>query len=127
MKLLITGDNLSSIELINTIFQTTDPFITSTCLYNQAEQIIGQEKPDMILVDIDISTQDGLDMCSALHSYTTIPFIVLSVSNDPQFIAGILNAGADDFLVKPISFNMLNAKINKILRRMNLYSQSITI
>jgi len=127
MKLLIVGDNASSIEFINTLFPSTSPFLSSSSLFPQAEQVIYKEKPDIILADIAISTQEGLALCATLRSFTTAPMIVLSVSNDPHFIAGILDAGADDFLVKPISQEILNAKINKILRRVNIYSQSITI
>jgi DNA-binding response OmpR family regulator len=125
MKLLIIGDNESSINLIKTVLSSIDFNSPSACLYSEAENKIYQEKPDILLVDISVSTPEGLDMCASLHSLTTIPFIALSVSNDPQYIAGILNAGADDFLVKPISNDMLIAKINKTLRRVNFYSQTI--
>jgi DNA-binding response OmpR family regulator len=126
MKLLIIGDNLSSINLIKAVLSSIDFNSPSVCLFHEAEQVISIEKPEILLVDISISSQEGLDLCAFLHSLTLIPFLVLSVSDDPQFIAGILNAGADDFLVKPVSNDMLIAKINKTLRRINLYSQSIT-
>ena len=126
MKLLIIGDNLSSINLIKSVLSSIDLNLPAACLFSQAEQFINQENPDILLFDIAESTLEGLDMCASLHDLTTLPFIVLSVSNDPQYIAGILNAGADDFLVKPISNDMLIAKINKILRRVNVYSQPIT-
>jgi DNA-binding response OmpR family regulator len=126
MNLLIIGDNLSSINLIKPVLSSIDFNSPSACLFSEAEKIICQLKPDILLVDISTPTQEGLDMCASLHTLTTIPFIVLSVSNDPQYVAGILNAGADDFLVKPISNDMLIAKINKTLRRINQYSQTIT-
>jgi two-component system, OmpR family, KDP operon response regulator KdpE len=127
MKLLIVGDNESSIEFLITLFPSPSPISISTSLYSQAKRIIHKEKPDIILLDIAISAQTGLDICSTMRSFTPTPIIVLSVSNNPQYIAGILDAGADDFLVKPISIDMLFAKVNNILRRVNVYSQSITI
>jgi DNA-binding response OmpR family regulator len=127
MKLLMIGDNESSIEFLKTLYPPPPHFSSIACIFSEAEQMILNEKPDIILVDIAISTQEGVDICGTLHSFTTTPIIVLSVSNNPQYIAGILDAGADDFLVKPISFDILYAKINKILRRVNIYSQPIII
>ena len=126
MKLLIVGESLSSIEFLKTLFPSPSSFSTCTCFYHQAVQTISEEKPDIILADIALSPQDGLKICAAICSNTTAPVLVLSVSNNPHYIAGILDAGADDFLVKPISFDILNAKINKTLRRVNIYSQPIT-
>jgi len=122
MNLLIVGDNLSSIEFIKTLFPSPSPFSTFSCLFQQAKKTISRLKPDIILADITLSPDAGMDICSTIRSFTTTPVLVLSVSNNPHFIAQILDAGADDFLVKPISYEILNAKINKTLRRVNLYS-----
>jgi DNA-binding response OmpR family regulator len=65
---------------------------------------------------------DGWEVCKAIRTFTSTPILILSALDDPTFVVKALNAGADDFLVKPIQTNILVARINTLLRRnaMNL-------
>ncbi|MCE1254330.1 MAG: DNA-binding response regulator, partial [Anaerolineae bacterium] len=57
-----------------------------------------------------------------IKTFTNVPVIVLSVNCDPEFIASVLNNGADDFVGKPISYPILVARIKTLLRRVRVYS-----
>jgi DNA-binding response OmpR family regulator len=127
MKILILGDNMSSIELLKMILLPIDVNIPSTCLLDHLEWMIFAEQPEIILLDLTASPQDACQICSRIHSITSIPVIVLSVLNEPQYIASILNAGADDFITKPASYDILTARINKMIRRVNYYSQAVAV
>lgn len=79
-----------------------------------------QEKPyDLLILDVIMPGMNGLELCSLYrktHGYTT-PVIMLTALGTTADIVKGLNAGADDYLPKPFSFQELEARINALLRR----------
>ena len=60
---------------------------------------------------------DGWQVCKAIRAFSNAPILILSAINDPRLVASILDAGADDFLVKPVPSGVLVAHIRKMIRR----------
>ena len=60
---------------------------------------------------------DGLETTRALRKVSNAPILILSVLDDPVILAKVLNQGADDFLVKPVSREIRLAHINNLVRR----------
>jgi two-component system copper resistance phosphate regulon response regulator CusR len=76
---------------------------------------------DIILLDIMIPEKNGIEVCKEIRlNGIQTPILFLTALNTPDNIAMGLNSGADDYLVKPFKFNELIARINAILRRLNL-------
>jgi two-component system copper resistance phosphate regulon response regulator CusR len=76
---------------------------------------------DIILLDIMIPEKNGIEVCKEIRGLgIQTPILFLTALNTPDNIALGLNSGADDYLVKPFKFNELIARINAILRRINL-------
>ena len=121
MKIFIFGDDQSSIDITKLLFTQISQNLVSACAIGQAEKIISKEKPDVILMDLSSKNPNALQLCTRIRSMTQIPIIVLSVMDEPKFIAGILNSGADDFISKPVSTEILDARINTLIRRSNSY------
>ncbi len=74
----------------------------------------------LILCDHVMEEMSGLDLLSQLrnHPYLVdIPFIVISAVGDVPVIETALDLGADDYLMKPISFQLLRRKVSDVLRR----------
>ncbi|MEO8392074.1 MAG: response regulator transcription factor [Chloroflexota bacterium] len=77
-----------------------------------------REQPDIIVLDINLgSTPDGLDICRKLREWSTTPIIMLTVNEDKSTKLAALNAGADDYIVKPFDMEELEARIRAVLRR----------
>ncbi|MFN2226241.1 MAG: response regulator transcription factor [Anaerolineae bacterium] len=77
------------------------------------------EPPDLIVLDIMMPGLDGLEVCRRLRSegWTELPILMLTAKDAvPDRVAG-LDAGADDYLVKPFAFDELLARIRALLRR----------
>jgi len=73
---------------------------------------------DLITLDIMLPGMGGLDLCRQLRAEgITIPILILTGRNEEEQKVSLLLAGADDFLVKPFSFDELAACIQAILRR----------
>jgi DNA-binding response OmpR family regulator len=76
---------------------------------------------DIVLLDIMIPEKNGIEVCKEIREHgIQTPILFLTALNTPDNIALGLNSGADDYLVKPFKFNELIARINAILRRLNM-------
>jgi two-component system response regulator MprA len=73
--------------------------------------------PDLVLLDLMLPGIDGLTVCKRLRSGSDVPILILTAKDAvPDRVAG-LDAGADDYVIKPFSFDELLARIRALLRR----------
>lgn len=80
------------------------------------EQLAGNRRIDLFLVDLGLPDGDGVDLIRALRGWTQRPILVLSArAQEPQKVAA-LDAGADDYLVKPFGIAELHARMRVALR-----------
>ena len=78
---------------------------------------IASTKPDLVLLDLMLPAQDGLDILTRLRRDSDVPVILLTArGSEADRILG-LKLGADDYVVKPFSPGELTARINSVLRR----------
>jgi len=76
--------------------------------------------PDVIIINIMQPSANGWKLCRKLREYSQVPILVLAAVSDPNSIALWLDAGADDYLTKPFSSDILVAHLQKLTRRFNL-------
>jgi DNA-binding response OmpR family regulator len=75
------------------------------------------DAPDLVLLDLNLPTLDGMSVCRRISGEGSTPVIILSVrSSDDDVVQGF-RLGADDFIVKPFSPRQLVARIEAVLRR----------
>jgi DNA-binding response OmpR family regulator len=88
---------------------------------DQARARIEQLRPDLIVLDVMMPKEDGIQFCKALRegdAFQTIPILFLSARWRPDDIVRGLDAGGDDYLTKPFELKELNARVRALLRRM---------
>ena len=76
--------------------------------------------PDVIIINILEPLTNGWKLCQRIRSYSQAPILVLAAVSDPNSIALWLDAGADDYLTKPFSSEILHAHLKKLTRRSKL-------
>ena len=74
-------------------------------------------KPDLIILDLGLPDGDGIDFIRDLRQWSAIPVIVLSARSEESDKIAALDAGADDYLVKPFDLSELSARIAAVARR----------
>lgn len=73
--------------------------------------------PDLVILDVMMPGLDGLEVCRRLRSGGSVPILMLTARDEvPDRVAG-LDAGADDYLVKPFALEELTARVRALLRR----------
>lgn len=83
---------------------------------------LAQQRPDLILCDISMPGMDGYELLAALQAmgpqYASIPFVFLTALSDPRDVIAGKEVGADDYLVKPIDYDLLLATVHARLRQL---------
>lgn len=74
-------------------------------------------KPDLVLLDLGLPDQDGLDVIRAVRATSKVPIVVLTARGDESDRVVGLELGADDYVVKPFSPKELVARVRAVLRR----------
>ncbi len=77
----------------------------------------GGRKPDLIILDLGLPDMDGVEVVKLIREWSAMPIIILSARNTEQGKIEALDAGADDYLVKPFGLGELLARIRAALRR----------
>jgi two-component system, OmpR family, KDP operon response regulator KdpE len=80
-------------------------------------EMLRTDQPDLILLDVNMPGIGGLEACREMREHSDVAIIVLTVRNTEQDKVLALDAGADDYVVKPFSMEELLARIRAALRR----------
>lgn len=120
MKILVIDDEEHILELLKFNLELSGFDVCVSSEANQAIELIGKEKPDLLLLDWMLPKISGIDILRKIRQDENIydlPVIMLTAKNmEDDKIQG-LNVGADDYITKPFSIKELMARINTILRR----------
>jgi DNA-binding response OmpR family regulator len=79
---------------------------------------LGEGPVDVVVLDVMLPGVDGFEVCRRLHRDSNVPVIMLTARADDFDIVAGLEAGADDYVVKPVEPRVLDARIRAVLRRM---------
>lgn len=85
------------------------------------------ENPDLILLDLGLPDLDGHSVLSMLRAVGQVPVIIVTARDDDPSVVKALDAGADDYIVKPFTSELLDARIRAVLRRASSSSEPATI
>ena len=80
---------------------------------------VRRERPDLVVLDLNLPGSDGLDVCRAIRRDTDVPIIMLTARADETDRLIGLELGADDYVTKPFSPRELVARVRAVLRRVH--------
>jgi DNA-binding response OmpR family regulator len=90
----------------------------------EALRLAGDERPDLVVLDLMLPGMDGLEVCRELQRDSWVPVLMLTARADEADKVAGLAVGADDYMTKPFSLRELAARVRAILRRMERMRQA---
>jgi two-component system cell cycle response regulator len=123
-RILVVDDNEVNVELL-VVMLASERYVVSTALDGfEALAKIAAEKPDIVLLDVMMPELDGFGVCSCIKADPAtahIPVIMVTALSDVDDLVRGFEAGADDFVTKPVNGLALMARIDLQLRRKRDY------
>lgn len=125
--MLLVEDDRTLVDVLKYNLAKEGYSVATACDGEQALELAGREKPDLIVLDIMLPKVDGLEVCRILRREMTIPILMLTAkSEEIDKIVG-LEIGADDYMTKPFSMRELLARVRAMLRRADIVQrQAVT-
>jgi DNA-binding response OmpR family regulator len=115
--ILVVDDEPRYVSLVE-INLTTDGYQVRTASDGQqAVDSVAEDQPDLILLDIMMPVMDGFTACERIREFSSVPIIILTAKGEERDRVRGLDAGADDYIVKPFSAQELLARVRAVLRR----------
>jgi DNA-binding response OmpR family regulator len=116
-KVLLIDDDLDFLRLTMMTFKETGAQVVTTPMVEEVIDKLVTHQPDLILLDAMMPGTDGFTLCKHIRRYAKTPLIMLSALDQDQLMLRGLEAGADDFLSKPINPEVLLARARAVIRR----------
>ena len=121
MKVLVVDDDRVLADLVSFTLRRAGYEVVVAGDARSAIQRWSEDKPDFLILDVNLpgtaDLQDGFAICRRIRSESDIPIILLTVRGEEKDIVYGLEAGADDYILKPFSPRQLVARVQAVMRR----------
>jgi adenylate cyclase len=124
-KILVVDDVPQNVKLLADVLAVKGYEVVTAACGREALERIRSERPDLVLLDIMMPDMTGYEVCQAVRAdpgIRVLPVVLVTALDPSERIKG-LQAGADDFLTKPINQPELIARVRSLLRIKSLYDQ----
>ena len=116
-SILVVDDEPQIRRVLRSTLSTRGYAITEAKTGEEALESLRKERPDLILLDVNMPGMGGIETCREIRRGSDAPIIMLTVRNAERDKVAALDAGADDYVVKPFGIEELLARIRAALRR----------
>lgn len=116
-RILVIDEDLSLLEMLRHILSPGKYTLRSAKTATEGISITQENHLDVIVLDLLMKDLDSWDICHQIREFSQVPILVVSPISKPTIVAQALDAGADDFLLKPVPSSVLIANLNKLARR----------
>ena len=120
---LVVDDDQDLAEMLGIVLTGAGIDVEMVGRGDQALEIFRETNPDLVLLDVMLPGIDGVEVCKLIRAESMVPIVMLTARGDTQDVVAGLEAGADDYIVKPFRHpSELVARIRTRLRRSTLPS-----
>lgn len=115
--IMIIDDNEQLQNEIGNLLMINGYSVLKVKEFNNIPQIVKEKKPELILLDINLSNDDGFKICTEIRSFSKVPIIFVTSRNTNIDELMAITLGGDDFITKPYNTQILLARINSLIKR----------
>ena len=122
-KILVVDDDPIMVQLVKQGLLQANAEIFTACNGSEGLHQFYKHQPDLVILDIMMPEVDGRDLCRHIRKFSNTPIIMLTALDKDKDIVAALNDGADDYITKPFTIDVLLARAQAVLRRVSLPEQ----
>jgi two-component system response regulator MtrA len=117
-KVLVVDDDQDLAEMLGIVITGAGMDVEIVSRGDEAVNAFHENKPDLVLLDLMLPGIDGIEVCKQIRQESMVPIVMLTAKGDSYDVVAGLEAGADDYIVKPLPHpSELIARIRTRLRR----------
>lgn len=122
-RILVVDDDQALAEMLGIVLRKEDLDVAHCADGGRALAMFRDYRPDLVLLDVMLPTLNGVEVCRQLRAESGVPIVMLTARTDSQDVVAGLEAGADDYVVKPFKPQELLARVRARLRRVDRYRE----
>lgn len=124
ISVLLIDDDPDFFTLVRTLLQGKDYQLISAENGYEGIKKCKLILPEIVILDLLMPEMDGWEVCERIREISNVPILILSALGTPANVARALDAGADDYLIKPIHASVLVSRMQSLIRRFSLRGQA---
>jgi DNA-binding response OmpR family regulator len=122
-RILVIDDDEDIVALIKSYLSSRGYVVYTASSGEDGIRAAHVEKPDLIILDIEMPGRDGIEVCQEIRRSMLTPIIFLTVRSEETDVVLGLGVGADNYITKPFKTSELIAKVEASLRRETIYAE----
>jgi DNA-binding response OmpR family regulator len=122
MKILVVDDDPDLLALVAFALTNAGYAVVKAADAGPAIAAFDRELPNLVLLDINLPSGSGFDVCRSIRGRSQVPIMMLTARGEEEDLVRALELGADDYLTKPFSPRTLLARVKALLRRAGIES-----
>ncbi|OGO13842.1 MAG: hypothetical protein A2Z66_09125 [Chloroflexi bacterium RBG_13_66_10] len=123
IEVLLVDDDPDLAVMLRTLLRGQDFQIKAVFQGEDGITACKATPPDVVILDLLMPEMDGWEVCRRIRDFSDVPILILSALGAPGSVARALDAGADDYLIKPVHASLLASRLRTLVRRQALREQ----
>ena len=115
--ILVVDDEPHVVRLVKANLEPSGYKILTATDGQQALQVVQDESPDLVILDIMLPKMDGYEVCRRIRDFSPVPVVMLTARSTEVDLVHGFDVGADDYVTKPFAANELLVRVRAVLRR----------
>lgn len=120
LHVLMIDDDPDVATTLRTLLRGQDFDIQAVFSGQEGVDTCRETVPDVVILDLLMPELDGWEVCERIRQFSEVPILILSALGSPGSVAKALDAGADDYLIKPVHASLLASRLRTLVRRRSL-------
>ncbi|UAL45911.1 response regulator transcription factor [Sutcliffiella horikoshii] len=116
-KIMLIEDDRQLSELVGDHLERYGYTIDQPTDFQRIMESFATAQPDLVLLDINLPYYDGYFLCRSIRQQSTVPIIIISARSTEMDQIMAMELGADDYITKPFTFELLHSKVKATIRR----------
>lgn len=118
-KILVVDDDATMLQMVKSHLEAAGYGVAMAVNGFEGLRLAREWQPDLILLDVMMPVMDGFTTCARIREFSSIPIIIVTAKGEEGDLVRGLDAGADDYVIKPYSAHELLARVRAVLRRVD--------